>query len=342
MRMVEGGFDVHRGQITVDVVDLATGELFTGRVRPATREGLGAWLERMGIAGGDVALEATTGWRFVVEELAAVGVVPHLGDTGELHQRRSSKKRAKTDRSDARRLRELLSRGELPEVGVPPPHLLDLRDISRARRELVVENRVWKQRVQALLLHHGYPRARGLASKEGRQRLQELALAPGAAVRMQVALEQISRVTAAIAPLTRQLQHIGKRQPGCRALQERIFGMGPVSSTAFVAEVGDCRRFRSLGQVVRFCGLDITVWSSDRTRPPGHLSRQGPELVRWALYEAAKSAAQPASPYHGYYLSLTERLTKKEATLSVARVMAKQAARILAELGDDAIAPWEG
>lgn len=65
-------------------------------------------------------------------------------------------------------------------------------------------------------------------------------------------------------------------------------------------------------------------------------------MVRWALYEAAKSAAKEASPFHDYYQSVAERLTKKEATISVARVMAKQAARILRDLGDQAIAPWEG
>jgi transposase len=65
-------------------------------------------------------------------------------------------------------------------------------------------------------------------------------------------------------------------------------------------------------------------------------------MVRWALYEAAKTAARPASPYHDYYLSVAERLTKKEATLSVARVITKQAAQILRDLGDQATAPWEG
>ena len=43
---IVGGFDVHRAQITFDYLDTDTGELCTGRVRPATREALRGWPSR--------------------------------------------------------------------------------------------------------------------------------------------------------------------------------------------------------------------------------------------------------------------------------------------------------
>ena len=65
-----------------------------------------------------MALEATTGWRFVVEELHAVGA----GCTWP--SRRSPRAardqaRAKSDRADARHLRELLMAGRLSEDPTP-------------------------------------------------------------------------------------------------------------------------------------------------------------------------------------------------------------------------------
>ena len=45
----------------------------------------------------EVALEATTGWRFVVEELRAVGAEVHLAEPAEASALRGNKKRAKTD-----------------------------------------------------------------------------------------------------------------------------------------------------------------------------------------------------------------------------------------------------
>jgi transposase len=53
-------------------------------------------------------VEATTGWRFLVEELEAAGHTAHLAEPTETAGLRGSKKRAKSDRADARHLRELL------------------------------------------------------------------------------------------------------------------------------------------------------------------------------------------------------------------------------------------
>jgi hypothetical protein len=39
------GFDVHRGQITFDALDSASGEVTTGRITPADRQGLRRFLE---------------------------------------------------------------------------------------------------------------------------------------------------------------------------------------------------------------------------------------------------------------------------------------------------------
>lgn len=52
--------------------------------------------------------------------------------------------------------------------------------------------------------------------------------------------------------------------------------------------LGGADRFSSSRKVVRFVGLDITAHSSDGKRSPGRLSRQGPEVLRWLLFEAAK------------------------------------------------------
>jgi len=75
----------------------------------------------------EVALEATTGWRFVVEELQRIGVDVHLAEPAETSGLKGKKQRAKTDWADARHLRGLLLIGRLPESWIPPAHLLDLR-----------------------------------------------------------------------------------------------------------------------------------------------------------------------------------------------------------------------
>jgi transposase len=151
-------------------------------------------------------------------------------------------------------------------------------------------------------------------------------------------LDQLDRE---LAPIDRALQVFARRQPGCRALSGQLYGVGAVTATAILAELGDARRFKSSDDAVRHCGLDVTVWQSDRKRAAGHLSHQGPSLLRWALFEAAQCAARRSSPDHAYYLQVAKRIDHNRACLSVARKLCRRAHHILRELGDDALAPTD-
>ena len=65
------GLDQHRAQITAEWIDTETGEVGRARVAPAHRDDVRKFLERFAGQRLDAALEATTGWRFVAEELRA-------------------------------------------------------------------------------------------------------------------------------------------------------------------------------------------------------------------------------------------------------------------------------
>jgi transposase len=105
------------------------------------------------------------------------------------------------------------------------------------------------------------------------------------------------------------------------------------------AEIGDARRFHSSDQLVRFAGMDVTVYSSDGKRSPGHLSRQGSPGLRWAVFEAAKCAARPGSPDYAYYHKLAARPDSgKNPTLAVERKILRRSYHTLRELGDAALA----
>src|SRR5215218_9750809 len=170
------GLDVHREQITFDALDADTGEVRRGRIRPADRTTLRQFLRRFEGQRVEAALEATTGWRFVVEELRAAGVGTHLAEPAETRALRGTKKRAKTDRLDARHLRDLLLEGRLPESWIPPEHILELRSKVRLRKTLVDERSAWLQRIQAQLFHHGVRKASGLLTPARRDRLTRLEL----------------------------------------------------------------------------------------------------------------------------------------------------------------------
>jgi transposase len=179
------------------------------------------------------------------------------------------------------------------------------------------------------------------ASAAGREALQRAELSPAGRELVALGLRMLDAFDLELAPLDRQLRAFARRQPGCRALIAQLYGVGPVSATAILAELGDCRRFSSSDDAVRHAGLDITVYQSDEKRAPRAPLTRGARAVRWALYEAAVSAARPGSPDHAYYLQVAERLGHTRACLSVARKLCRRAHHILRELGDEALAPIE-
>jgi transposase len=332
--------DVHRRQITYAIVDVRDGEMSRGRISPATRRSVREWLARFdGVDEVQVALEGTTGWRFVVEEIARAGHRAHLADPAETAAKRGRKRRAKTDRADCDLLLRLLAAGELPESWIPPAQILELRTRVRLRKALVDERTAWQQRLQAQLFHQGVPAGLRPRTRAGREALAAVELSPAGRELVALALRMIDRIDHELAPLDRALSLYARRQPGCRELIARLYGVGPVTATAIVAELGDARRLRRSDDAVRHSGLDVTVHQSDNKRAPGHLSHEGPELLRWALFEAAQQACRPASPDHQYYRQVARRIDHNRACLSVARKLCRRAYHILRELGEEALAP---
>src|SRR5256714_2450768 len=238
------GLDQHRAQITAEWLDTESGEIGRARVSPADRDRVRRFAARFAGRRVEAALEATTGWRFVVEELRAIGADVHLAEPAETSALRGNKKRAKTDRQDARHLRELLMIGRLPESWIAPEHLLDLRARACLRHTLVAQRGEWQQRIHAVLYHHGHPQRAGLLTAANRAWLGQLELPDSAREQITIALTMIDALDAQSAPVTAALRADARRQSGCRALR-RHNGSGELTALTILAELGDVPRFSS-------------------------------------------------------------------------------------------------
>src|SRR5436190_2668137 len=161
--------DVHRNQITYKLLDRDTGEVRRGRVAPAARVDVRTWLAQFAGCEVEFALEGTTGWRFVVEEIERAGHRARLADPAETAARRGRKRRAKTDNADCDLQLALLLAGELPESWIPPAHMLELRTRVRMRKTLIDQRTAWQQRLQAQLFHQGVPAGLRPRTRTGRK-----------------------------------------------------------------------------------------------------------------------------------------------------------------------------
>jgi transposase len=314
---IVGGLDIHRKQLTFDYLDQTTGEVKSGRIAPADRRHLAGWLRRFeGVEQVAFAAEACTGWRYVVEELRAAGVRAELAEPADTAAARGRKRRAKTDRADSRLLRELLEGGRVPQCWIPPQQVLEHRALLELYHDLRREHTAWIQRIHAVCFHQGTEHlgSGGVSTEGGRAHLRQLAAAQlSAAGQLQVDtyLQMLQALEVHLADLRRRLLAAAGHLRGPKVLTERLYGVGPVTALALTCWLGGSGRFSSSRKAVRFAGLDVTVYSSDGKRSPGRLSRQGPPVLRWCLYEAGKTHARAGAPDHPYYARVKDRLDGK-------------------------------
>jgi transposase len=87
--------------------------------------------------------------------MAKAGVQPHLAEPADTAALRGPKRRAKSDRADARHLRELPDVGMLPECYIPPDRVLEWRATLELYSDLRIEHAGWVQHIHAVCFHQG-------------------------------------------------------------------------------------------------------------------------------------------------------------------------------------------
>ncbi len=132
-------------------------------------------------------------------------------------------------------------------------------------------------------------------------------LSPAGQLQVATALDMLAAAEARMEVLRTQLRDAARHLRGAKVLTARLSGAGPVTGLALTCWLAGAGRFSSARKAVRFTGLDVTVWSSDRKGPPGRLSRQGPPVLRYPRrrghpvnHHVAGAAPKPRGPRQGW------------------------------------------
>ncbi len=311
------GMDVHR-----DFCEVAVAEQ-NGKVRSAGRVASTVQaLEVMAqsLAADDVvALEATSGAGLIADLIR-----PHVGAVLVANTRRLpqiSKAKAKTDRLDARMLARLAASGFLETVWAPDEPTRALRRLC-ARRETLVRARTRaKNEAHAVPARNlcGRPPVSDAFGKRGRQWLESLELPIDERLTLDGCLRQIDMLDIELKGLDRALAEQALASPEIRRLMT-VPGVNVQTAAAFMAAIGDIRRFPSAKQLVGYLGLDPRVRQSGNTEARhGHISKTGSSLARGMLGEAAWSVAQTPGPLRAFFERVRSRKGPQVAATATAR-----------------------
>ncbi len=314
------GCDFHPGFQQVAIFDPQTGEIVQRRLGHP-QEAIEFY--RQLSAGVLVGLESTgySGWfERVLEQL---GHQVWVGDATQI--RASMTRKQKTDKRDAEHMVKLLVEGRFPRIWVPSPEDRDARQLLVHRHKLVQLQTQVKNQLQFLAMNQGLQLKWKLWTRAGRQKLEQLPLAPHAGARRASLLALLDQLDQQIAALDATVLREAEARPEAMRLMTHP-GVGPVVSLAFVVTMGPVERFAGARQVASYFGLIPRERSSGGKQRLGGISKQGNSFLRYLLVQGGHSAARLDPELRRFYGHCTH--THEHAGVAKVAVARKLAVRL--------------
>jgi transposase len=280
-------------------------------------------------SGSKVVMEATVGWGWLSDMLQEMGFEVHLAHMAAVKLIAGS--RLKTDRVDARALAHLLRTGFLPEAYLAPKPLRDLRTLLRHRQALIKDRTMLKNRVHALLIRHNIQLDESdIFGARGKAALRSLALPSPASKILEELLDLVEYYDVKIARTERRLRdHLGPDER-CAWLTS-IPGIGRLTATFLLAEIGPIERFSCDKKFVSYAGLCPSTHQSAGRLRYGSIKGSGRRLLKWVLIEASHTAVRTDSYFARIFHRVSRHKSRAEGYVAVARHMACIVWRLLKE-----------
>jgi len=184
--------------------------------------------------------------------------------------------RVKTDTRDCRRLARLHRAGQLVAIRIPSVAEEAVRDLCRARVDMVIDQKRARQRLGKFLLRHGRVWQGGdnwtLKHQQWRerQRFDDPALTATYRHYRATLLARESAVTAIDADLAQWFTRAPFADPVARLAAYR--GITRLGGLTLASEVWDWRRFPTAARFMGFCGLVPSEYSSGERTRRGHIT----------------------------------------------------------------------
>jgi transposase len=313
--------DLSRKRLDWQALDREGERVAIGAV-PPDRDGLARLVRRLGDAGEPVlaVIESMSGARFVHDRLELAGWEVRIANAARV--KGLAPLACKTDKIDCWVLAELARLDLVPEIWLPDPEIRAERERARFRLHLVKHRSALKNRVHSILFQHGVPSpGSDLFGAGGRRLLARLSLPEPWASTMAASLALIDTLDEEITAIERELRRLGADHRYVPLLMS-CPGIAWILAFTIAAEIGDIARFPSPRKLVGYTGLTPKVEQSGERDRRGPLRKNGPDYLRWALIEAAHTAAR-----HPRYQPIVERMRTRHGKKRGSKIAAIEIAR---------------
>lgn len=246
-----------------------------------------------------VCYEASNGYGFLHDGFSRLAQRVVVAHPGQLRLIFRSKR--KNDRIDAQRLAKLLFLDEVPPVYVPAQDVRAWRRLITFRQRLIDERTRVKNRLRNLLRQNGIQAPDRLWNKAGLAWLSKLEL-PAASLSLErdLMMDELQQHQGRIGRVEIELNTLAKAHPGIQLLMT-IPGVGVRTAEAVMAWIDQPARFTKNRAIGSYFGLVPCQDASAGRNHLGHITRQGPSLVRKLMIEATWQAIRRSPQLRDHY-----------------------------------------
>lgn len=199
--------------------------------------------------------------------------------------------RVKTDKRDCRRLARLHRAGELVAIRIPTTAEEAVRDLCRARADMVIDQTRARHRLGKFLLRHGRVWRDGdnWTLKHQAWIAAQQFDDPALTATFQHYQATLSAREAAVVAIEADLVGWFARDPFADAVARLAAyrGITHMGALTLASEVCDWRRFPTAASFMGFCGLVPSEYSSGERTRRGHITHAGNLHLRTQLVESA-------------------------------------------------------
>jgi len=299
------GLDVHKKSWSVTVVvDGIEHRTFT---QPPDPDALNHYLRRM-FPGGNYnsAYEAGfCGYR-IHRELNSLGIKNIVINAADIPTSQKDKLQ-KRDPIDSRKIARSLEKGSLHGIHIFDRNLEELRSLNRTRFYLMRDLRRSKNRIKSFLQYFGEPVPVEFDNNQWTLKfvswLKQIQMkTPGGQDAFSYLIRSYEHQREQMVSLSRQIRvRIREYDNELYSLLKSISGIGPLTSSALMTEIGDINRFPHIDHLSSFVGFVPRVRESGETIHVSGITFRCNSFLRTLLIEASWQAIRQDPALMQYY-----------------------------------------
>ena len=237
----------------------------------------------------------------------------------------------KNDKIDATILAQLLRTNFLPEAYLPTCEIRELRSLLNYRNQLVTMRTMAKNRMRMLLNQLNIKaKFSDIFGKKGIVFLRSLNLSALNQVQRDQLINVVGNLNSHIKAIKQGLDKIAIEDDDIVRMQT-IPSVGVIAATTIKAYVGDFSRFPNAKKLASYAGLVPSVRQSGTHTKTGHITKEGPKILRAVLVQAATSMRPSAGELYKQHQKRSKEIGFKKARIALAKKLLTIAYRVVTD-----------